>query len=184
MHSVIYIAAAAFLVAWFLFSTLKARHILKQKRVEGASLPGPQQLPFIGRVHDLPVQYMWLKLKKWADIYGPIYYTSMFGAEFIVVSEESVAEELLVKRAKYNSDRPMMRSVTDSKSTEGGGEYLPLMGKNRETSLLLDLLLLTTFSRVLGSSAPLCSWQTHRSGQCRLARYSRSRDQTMAFPPA
>lgn len=29
----------------------------------------------------------------------------------------------------------MMRSVTDSKSSEGGMEYLPLMGKN---SMLLD----------------------------------------------
>ena len=89
-------------------------------------------MPFIGRIHDLPIQYMWLKFKEWSDIYGPIYYTEMLGAKFVIVSDEKIAEELLVKRAKFNSDRPPMRSVTDSKSTEGGMEYLPLMGKNSE----------------------------------------------------
>lgn len=130
MHFITYIAAATLLVGWALFSFFEARRVSKRKQREGSSLPGPGQLPFIGRVHDLPVQYMWLKFKEWADKYGPIYYTSMFGAEFIIVSDESIVEELLVKRAKYNSDRPQMRSVTDSKSSEGGMEYLPLMGKN------------------------------------------------------
>lgn len=36
-----------------------------------------------------------------------------------------------MNRAKFNSDRPQMRSVTDSKSTDGGMEYLPLMGRNQ-----------------------------------------------------
>lgn len=131
MHVITYVAAAAFFAGFMLFSAYEARRLAKSKRVKGLSFPGPRQFPFIGRVHDLPVQYMWLKFKEWADIYGPIYYTSMFGAEFIIISDESIAEELLVKKAKYNSDRPSMRSVTDSKSSEGGMEYLPLMGKNR-----------------------------------------------------
>ncbi len=134
MHFITYIAAAVFIAGWVVFSVCKACRTAKIKRTEGASLPGPRQLPFIGRVHDLPVQYMWLKFKEWADEYGPIYYTSMFGAEFIIISDEAIAEELLVKRAKYNSDRPRMQSVTDSKSSEGGMEYLPLMGKNRATT--------------------------------------------------
>jgi Cytochrome P450 len=134
MHLATYVFAAAFFSGWIMFSAYKSQRASKHKRMGGSSLPGPKQLPLIGRVHDLPVQYMWLKFKEWADYYGPIYYTSMFGAEFIVVSDESIAEELMVKRAKYNSDRPMMRSVTDSKSSEGGMEYLPLMGRNRKTN--------------------------------------------------
>jgi hypothetical protein len=35
------------------------------------TLPGPTQLPYIGRIHDLPIEYMWLKFKEWADVYGP-----------------------------------------------------------------------------------------------------------------
>lgn len=97
--------------------------------------PGPMQVPFIGRIHDLPVKFMWLKFKEWADIYGKesgFYMTSMLGVKFIVVSDEKVAEELLVKRGRYNSDRPAIRSLFDSKSTHGSMEYLPLMGKNRK----------------------------------------------------
>jgi cytochrome P450 len=131
MHFITYIAAAILIAGWVVFSVYQSRRGSKSKSTEVLSLPGPKQLPFIGRVHDLPVKHMWLKFAEWADIYGPIYYTSMFGTEFVVVSDESIAEELLVKRAKYNSDRPMMRSVTDSKSSEGGMEYLPLMGKNK-----------------------------------------------------
>jgi hypothetical protein len=94
--------------------------------------PGPLQLPFIGRVHDLPIEFMWIKLKEWADKYAVdgFYWTSMIGANFLVVSDEKIAEELLVKRARYNSDRPVIRSLFDSKSTYGSMEYLPLMGKN------------------------------------------------------
>jgi Cytochrome P450 len=141
MHLITYIAAVAFFTGFVLFSVYEARRVAKSKRTKGSSLPGPRPLPFIGRVHDLPVQYMWLKFKEWADKYGPIYYTSMFGAEFVIVSDETIAEELLVKRAKYNSDRPAMMSVTDSKSSEGGMEYLPLMGRNsKETIFRLDIL--------------------------------------------
>lgn len=73
---------------------------------------------------------MWLKFKEWADIYGPIYRTTMLGANFIIVSDEKVAEDLLVKRAKIYSDRPEMKSLFDSKSSTGTMEYLPLMGRN------------------------------------------------------
>jgi Cytochrome P450 len=132
MHLITLIAAALLFTGLVLLSAYEALRGGRNKRPEEKSLPGPRQFPFIGRVHDLPVSYMWLKFKEWADEYGPIYYTSMFGSVFIVVSDEGVAEELLVKRAKYNSDRPQMRSVTDSKSTDGGMEYLPLMGKNSE----------------------------------------------------
>ncbi|KAI1266546.1 cytochrome P450 [Xylariaceae sp. FL1019] len=97
-------------------------------------VPGPTLVPYIGRIHDLPINFMWLKFQEWATQYSGtngFYYTEMLGAKFLIVTEEAVAEELLVKRAKYNSDRPVIRSLFDSKSTEGSMEYLPLMGKNK-----------------------------------------------------
>ncbi|KAK4168443.1 cytochrome P450 [Cladorrhinum sp. PSN259] len=95
--------------------------------------PGPKQLPYIGRIHDLPIEFMWLKFKEWADIHGAngFYRTQMLGAEFLIITNEKVAEDLLVKRAKYNSDRPNIQSLFDSKSTNGSMEYLPLMGRNK-----------------------------------------------------
>ncbi|KAM7208418.1 putative cytochrome p450 protein [Naviculisporaceae sp. PSN 640] len=97
-------------------------------------VPGPTQLPYFGRIHDLPIQHMWLKFKEWADIYATttgFYRTEMLGAKVLIISDEKVAEDLLVKRAKTNSDRPMIRSLFDSKSEFGSMEYLPLMGHNQ-----------------------------------------------------
>lgn len=129
MHPFTYVALGLVLVSFTFISLLSAR---KPTKKGDAEMPGPALVPWVGRIHDLPIEFMWLKFKEWADIYGPIYRTKMLGADFVVVSDEKVAEELLVKRAKYNSDRPMVRSLFDSKSTHGSMEYLPLMGKNRE----------------------------------------------------
>jgi hypothetical protein len=95
---------------------------------------------------------MWFKLKEWADMYGPMYRTKMLGTSFVVVSDEVLAEEILVKRAKQYSDRPLIRSLVDSKSTWGSMEYLPLMGKNRMSPTPGPVCMLTIV-RVLGETA-------------------------------
>ncbi|KAF1913274.1 cytochrome P450 [Ampelomyces quisqualis] len=95
------------------------------------NLPGPALIPWVGRIHDLPIDFMWLKFKEWADIHGPIYRTLMLGANFVIISDEAIAEEILVKKAKVYSDRPEIKSLFDAKSTFGSMEYLPLMGKNQ-----------------------------------------------------
>lgn len=126
------IAAAVFLLGLgvvSLIQTLKARSPWKNKATEP---PGPALIPWVGRIHDLPIEFMWLKFKEWADIYGGLYRTQMLGDPFIIISDEKIAEDLLVKRAKIYSDRPMIRSLFDAKSTFGSMEYLPLMGRNRK----------------------------------------------------
>lgn len=111
-----------------LFNALQNRQAWKNKATEP---PGPALVPWVGRVHDLPIEYMWLKFKEWADVYGPIYRTQMLGANFLIITDEKIAEDLLVKRGKIYSDRPQIHSLFDAKSTDGSMEYLPLMGRNR-----------------------------------------------------
>jgi hypothetical protein len=101
------------------------------KRHNVQNMPGPWLVPWVGRIHDLPIEFMWLKFKEWADTYGPIYRTKMLGDNFVIISDEKLAEDMLVKRAKFYSDRPEIKSLFDAKSTYGSMEYLPLMGKNR-----------------------------------------------------
>jgi hypothetical protein len=144
MDSLIAIAGLAFLAI-----SLGSQALVRFTRLwaldnKYTPIPGPFQIPFVGRVHDLPLQYTWLKFKEWADEHGPIYLTSMFGTKLLVLSDEKIVEDLLVKRAKIYSDRPMMRSVVDSKSTHGSMEYLPLMGKNRELNVHLNHFLALT----------------------------------------
>lgn len=110
-------------------------HLVKLYRQlnDPAGPPGPTLYPYVGRIHDLPIEHMWLRFKEWADKYAGatgFYRTEMLGAKFLIVTNEEVAEDLLVRRAKTNSDRPVIRSLFDSKSAHGSMEYLPLMGRN------------------------------------------------------
>jgi hypothetical protein len=123
------IGIAVLCYALYSFSTAISK---RNAKYNPRGLPGPALIPWVGRIHDLPIDYMWLKFKEWSDTYGPIYRTKMLGANFVIISDEAMAEDILVKRAKVYSDRPQIRSLYDSKSTHGSMEYLPLMGKNRE----------------------------------------------------
>lgn len=93
----------------------------------GLRFPGPRQSPLIGRVHDLPKRSMWLKLKEWADVHGPIYETSMMGTRFIVVSSEAIAEELLIKKGNHFGGRMQIRALIEHKA---GPVYVALQDRN------------------------------------------------------
>ncbi|KAK0622425.1 cytochrome P450 [Immersiella caudata] len=89
-------------------------------------LPGPWNLPYIGRVHDIPTSGAWLKFFEWSKTYGPIYQTKMFGTTHVWISSEQVAHELLSKRAPIYSDRPTIPNLPDNRTS---GDYLALLGR-------------------------------------------------------
>lgn len=101
----------------------------RRRKITEPRFPGPQQFPIVGRVHDLDRFGMWLKFKEWADIHGPIYQTSMAGQTFIIISDEQIAEELLVKRGHIYSGRPQIRALFNHKQGVG---YLALMDRTGE----------------------------------------------------
>ncbi|RNJ59357.1 hypothetical protein D7B24_002735 [Verticillium nonalfalfae] len=100
----------------------------KKKLPDGAKpLPGPMNLPFIGRVHDVPAEGSWLKFHEWGQKYGPIYTMDMFGSTHIWISSESVATDLLSRRSTIYSDRPVIPNLPDNRYS---GNYLALAGRN------------------------------------------------------
>lgn len=107
----------------------------RRKGSSEAKFPGPQQWPIVGRIHDLNRFGLWLNFKEWADIHGPIYQTSMAGQHFIVVSDEQIAEELLIKRGHIYSGRPQIRALFDHKQSIS---YLALMDRNGKLHIHLD----------------------------------------------
>jgi len=111
-----------------LFSAIQ--QILSWRKKSLASepqFPGPKQYPIVGRIHDLPRFSLWLKFKEWADEFGPIYYTRAVENRFIIVSDEKIAEELLVKRGHIYSGRPQIRSLIKHKD---GPAYSALMDRH------------------------------------------------------
>jgi hypothetical protein len=115
MHSLTLFAVGFAVFGWVAYAFYEA--ISKRNaKYNPRGLPGPALVPWIGRIHDLTIDYMWLKFKEWADTYGPIYRTKMFGANFVIISDETIAEDILIKRAKVYSDRPEIRSLFDPKS--------------------------------------------------------------------
>lgn len=131
MHSLTVYALGAAVILFILYALYEAVTKYNAK-YNPRGLPGPTLVPWIGRVHDLPIDFMWLKFYEWANTYGPMYRTKMLGANFVIISDEKLAEEMLVKKGKTYSDRPEIKSLFDAKSTYGSMEYLPLMGKNRK----------------------------------------------------
>lgn len=120
------------LVPSLIFSTLKgllSRHgsFFGKSKVPEAKFPGPKQYPIVGRVHDLPRFAMWRKFKEWADIHGPIYQTSMMGQKFIIISDENIAIDLLVKRGNSYAGRPQIQALINHKT---GYVYSALMDRH------------------------------------------------------
>ncbi|KAK5659780.1 hypothetical protein OQA88_991 [Cercophora sp. LCS_1] len=119
----------AFIFFLLLGATLLAvNRYLSRKRLPPGSrpLPGPYNIPYIGRVHDIPTNGAWLKFYEWSRTYGPIYQTKMFGTVHVWISSEKIAHELLSKRATIYSDRPMIPNLPDNRTS---GNYLALLGR-------------------------------------------------------
>ncbi|KAH8600622.1 cytochrome P450 [Bisporella sp. PMI_857] len=120
------------LLGAFLFACLIAVyrwwHDPYHRMPEGAQrLPGPWNLPLIGRVHDLPTERTWLHFYKWAKEFGPIFKHELFGTTHVWIASEQIAKDLLAKQAAVFSDRPLINNLPINKT---GGEYLPLLGEN------------------------------------------------------
>ncbi|KAK5032812.1 hypothetical protein LTS07_004222 [Exophiala sideris] len=76
-------------------------------------LPG---WPVIGNALEIPKTHAWLKFTEWADEYGPIYQIQAFGTTLVIISKESIANDLLGLRGAIYSDRPalvMPRLISD-----------------------------------------------------------------------
>ncbi|KAI0200315.1 cytochrome P450 [Astrocystis sublimbata] len=110
-----------------LFSVFRQFSAWKESTVNSdEKFPGPRQFPVVGRIHDLDRFCMWKKFKEWADEYGPIFRTSMVGQKFIIISDEKIAEELLVRRGNKYAGRPQIRALLDHKTSP---VYVALMDR-------------------------------------------------------
>jgi hypothetical protein len=94
-------ASGVMLIIYFL------NRLLYSKRHQLPLPPGPEGVPLLGNVNDLPKPgeleaHHWTKLK---DQYGPICSLTIMGQTLIVINDVDLTMELLRDRATINSER-------------------------------------------------------------------------------
>ncbi|TFK53786.1 cytochrome P450 [Heliocybe sulcata] len=70
--------------------------------------PGPKPSPIIGNLLDVPKKDSWKTYKSW----GELVHLTVFSQHFIVLNSMRVAVDLLEKRSKKYSDRPVVPMIT------------------------------------------------------------------------
>ncbi|KDN35871.1 hypothetical protein RSAG8_11233, partial [Rhizoctonia solani AG-8 WAC10335] len=96
----------AILISTFIFATLLLKIIRSAHEPTGVLPPGPNQLPLIGNVHQIPPKEDWLTFNAWSKQYGDMFYLSIFGRPLVVVNSMQIASDLLDKRSANYSERP------------------------------------------------------------------------------
>ena len=99
------------LLATFLGSVF---HFLSRQRLKSGlkKLPGPRGIPYIGVPHKLAPSTQWLQMAEWSKEYGPIYQTQVMGEQLVIVSDDKVHNELLMKKKSQFGDRPEFPAMT------------------------------------------------------------------------
>jgi len=68
--------------------------------------PGPRPYPIIGNLFDIPPGFQEVAFAKLAEKYGDVMHLSIFGRDFIILSNFEAARDLMDKRSAIYSDRP------------------------------------------------------------------------------
>ncbi|CAD6581847.1 MAG: hypothetical protein CYPHOPRED_001721, partial [Cyphobasidiales sp. Tagirdzhanova-0007] len=88
-------------------AALVALVLSRSQRNPGKMLPMPPgRIPIIGHRRALGPERPWLKMKEWADTYGPIYRIQLGNQQVVVLSDARTANALLDKRSAIYSSRP------------------------------------------------------------------------------
>ena len=96
------------LLAVVLGIAVSVLHRLSSNRLKTGlkRLPGPQGIPYIGVPHKLDPSTQWMQMIEWSKKYGPIYQTQIMGEQLVIISDDKVHNELLMKQRSRFGDRP------------------------------------------------------------------------------
>ncbi|KAK0500183.1 cytochrome P450 [Armillaria luteobubalina] len=106
MYPIPLLISFAIVVFWFY-----RRFRLRRRQGSLPLPPGPNGLPLIGNLWDIPSEYPWLIYAKWSATYGDVVYLDTPGNPTIILNSAQATTELLEKRSGNYSDRPEMHMM-------------------------------------------------------------------------
>lgn len=77
--------------------------------------PGPEPLPLLGNLFDLPLTREYETYTKWGKLYGDVVHVYALGKHIVVLNSVDAANELLDVRATIYSGRPVIPMLHDPK---------------------------------------------------------------------
>ena len=123
-----------------LITAFVRRHLEEKRRCPpGTKIPpGPDGVPILGNMLQIPPHHSWLKFKEWADQYGHIIRFTILGRENVVLSTERAANDLLRERGTLYSSREHLVMASDMLSDNLRPLLLGYDGKAFLTPWLLE----------------------------------------------
>nr|QPL17769.1 cytochrome P450 [Wolfiporia cocos] len=68
--------------------------------------PGPRPLPFLGNIHQVPMDYQYKAFTEWSKVFGDLIFLRLFRKAALIINSTQAAQDLLEKRGAKYSDRP------------------------------------------------------------------------------
>ncbi|KAJ3478426.1 hypothetical protein NLI96_g9763 [Meripilus lineatus] len=99
------------LTLWLILCACTAYQYARRRRRNYP--PGPQGLPILGNLLDMPHDKEGLKYTQWAREYGDMYHLSVLGTHIFIINTPEVANDLFVKRSSNYSDRDRMTMINE-----------------------------------------------------------------------
>ena len=143
MVSPILVAASVGAIVIITYAWLRSTNKLP---TDSSLPPGPKGWPLLGNLPDIPPVHSWFQFQKWGAEFGPLYGLNLAGQKHVIVSEESIANDLLRERGNIYSSRPELPMAAELMSDNLRPVFLPYNNSWRNGRKLMHALANTRIS--------------------------------------